>query len=190
MARMGRRRRTRSAPTRCRRQHQELARVQGLARSVEAAKAQIAVAVSSRLADRREHTRCPRRSTSGAASAMPRAASSCLPAVTTCRRGSQEPATAKLCDSALGEKAAVAGAVSRRRGCGRAGHAVRRPWRVRSVTRHAAALPTPALVARRFDATVLSRSRPPGRLANTCNVGCCALRWCAAHVLSLTFGGR
>jgi hypothetical protein len=57
LARVGRRRRTRSAPTRRRRQHQELASVQSLARRVEAAKAQITVAVSSRPADPREHRR-------------------------------------------------------------------------------------------------------------------------------------
>jgi hypothetical protein len=62
LARMGRRRRTRSAPARRRRQHQELARVQSLARRVEAAKAQINVAVSSRRAG--PQTAPPRRSAS------------------------------------------------------------------------------------------------------------------------------
>ena len=75
LARVGRRRRTRSAPTRRRRQHQELASVQSLARRVEAAKAQITVAVSSRPADPREH----RRRTRPAASRprRPRHAASC-----------------------------------------------------------------------------------------------------------------
>ena len=83
-----------------------------------------------------------------------------------------------------GKAAAAEAAASkrgRRRGCGRVGVRVggRTGW---------AQSATHLLVARRLDATVLSRSRLPGRLAGTCGVGCCALRWCVAHVLPLTIG--
>ena len=72
---------------------------------------------------------------------------------------------------------------ARVRAGGRAGG--RTGW-AQSATHHAAAPPTPVLVARRFDATVLSRSRLPGRLAGTCGVG---RSHGATHALPLSSGG-